>query len=115
MWGLIKKSEIYGVSRQPPKKVGHGHFWGRREYHIDRHVLCLPPKVIAYQDMGVDQKVLTRSSVFGDHSSLFKSLRERSAMEFAKETVFSAKDSALGSWMHPVHLHICRTRSLVDR
>ena len=65
--------------------------------------------------MGVDQKVLARSYVFGDHSSLFKSLRERSAMEFAKETLFSATDSALGSWRHPVHLHICRPCSLVDR
>ena len=66
--------------------------------------------------MGVDQKVLARSYVFGDHSSLFKSLRERSAMEFAKETsFFFAKDSALGSWRHPVHLHICRPCSLVDR
>ena len=56
--------------------------------------------------MGVDQKVLARSYVFGDHSCLSKSLRERSAMEFAKETFFFAKDSALGSWRHPVHLHI---------
>ena len=40
---------------------------------------------------GVDQKVLARSYVFGDHSSLFKSLRERSAMEFAKETLLSRK------------------------
>ena len=34
--------------------------------------------------MGVDQKVLARSYVFGDHSSWLKLLRERSAMEFAK-------------------------------
>ena len=58
--------------------------------------------------MGVDQKVLARSYVFGDHSSWLKFLRERSAMEFAKETYFFAKDM-------PVHLHICRPRSLVDR
>ena len=42
-------------------------------------------------DMGVDQKVLARSYVFGDHSSLFKSLRERSTMEFAKYFFFSRK------------------------
>ena len=44
--------------------------------------------------LGVDQKVLARSYVFGDHSSWLKSLCERSAMEFAKET----KESALDSW-----------------
>ena len=48
--------------------------------------------------MGVDQKVLARSYVFGDHSSWLKFLRERSAMEFAKEAYFFAKGSALNSW-----------------
>ena len=56
---------------------------------------CLGPADV---NMGVDQKVLARSYVFGDHSSWLKSLRERSAMEFAKETYFFAKDSALNSW-----------------
>ena len=66
-------------------------------------------------ELGVDQKVLARSYVFGDHSSWLKSLRERSAMEFAKEVYFSRKIPRwiLGSM--PVHLHICRPPSLVDR
>ena len=56
--------------------------------------------------VGVDQKVLARSYVFGDHLSWLKSLRERSAMEFGD----GVRDGGL-----PVHLHICRPRSLVDR
>ena len=72
------------------------------------------PHLKAY--MGVDQKVLARSYVFGDHSSWLKSLRERSAMEFAKETYFFSRK--IPRWIlggMPVHLHICRPRSLVDR
>ena len=57
----------------------------------------------------VDEKVLARSYVFGDHSSWLKSLRERSAMEFAKETFFSAKDSALDSWRHACALTYLQT------
>ena len=59
--------------------------------------------------MGVVQKVLARSYVFGDHSSWLKSLRERSAMEFAKETYFFAKDSALDSWRHACALTLLQT------
>ena len=59
--------------------------------------------------MGVDQKVLARSYVFGDHSSWLKFLRERSAMEFAKETYFFAKDSALDSWRHACALTYLQT------
>ena len=60
--------------------------------------------------MGVDQKVLARSYVFGDHSSWLKFLRERSAMEFAKETsFFFAKDSVLDSWRHACALTYLQT------
>ena len=47
---------------------------------------------------GVDQKVLARSYAFGDHSSWLKSLRERSAMEFAKETYFVRERFRVGFW-----------------
>ena len=59
-----------------------------------------PSQNCSKKHLGVDQKVLARSYVFGDHSSWLKSLRERSAMEFAKETYCFAKDSALDSWRH---------------
>ena len=49
-------------------------------------VVCVYGQMYAY--VGVDQKVLARSYVFGDHSFWLKSLRERSAMEFANETYF---------------------------
>ena len=62
------------------------------------HELSTLHGIIIHCYVGVDQKVLARSYVFGDHSSWLKSLRERSAMEFAKETYFFAKDSALNSW-----------------
>ena len=42
--------------------------------------------------------------IFGDHWWLFKSPRERSAMEFAKETLTFEKDFALGSLRHACSL-----------
>ena len=66
--------------------------------------------------MGVDQKVLARRYVFGDHSSLFKSLRERSAMEFAKETFFFFRERfRVGFLEASCALAYFRPRSLVDR
>ena len=41
--------------------------------------------------MGVDQKVLTRSYVSHDYLCCFESLRERSAMRLAIENFFVAK------------------------
>ena len=57
--------------------------------HIEDEQLCL-------LDMGVDQKVLARSHVFGGHRCLFKSLCERSAMEFAKEACFVRERFCVG-------------------
>ena len=68
-----------------------------------RLIDCTQACVCAY--VGVDQKVLARSYVFGDHSSWLKSLRERSAMEFAKETYFFALDS----WSHACALTYLQT------
>ena len=57
----------------------------------------------------VDQKILIRNYVFGDHSSWLKFLRERSAMEFAKELFFFVKDSVLDSWRHACALTYLQT------
>ena len=65
--------------------------------------------------MGVDQKVLARSYAFGHHSSWLKSSAKDRRWSSRKKLILSRK---IPRWIlggMPVHLHICRPRSLVDR